>query len=228
MAITLNSVEETAALIDHTILKPMATWPEIEKVVREGLEWKTASVCVNPVWARETSEILKGSSTLCCCVAGFPLGASQASSIAFEAETAVNDGAREIDMVLNVGYARMQRLQEITKAVKTIKNAIGESILKVILEVCYLEPKEIEDSARAILDGGAEFLKTSTGFGTHGATLESVQILSRVANGKAGVKAAGGIKGFSDVVRMVEAGATRIGASSTARILSEAKERFGD
>lgn len=222
----LSNVREVAAIIDHTILKPAATWTDVEKVTQEGLEARTASVCVNPIWVRRVSEMLKDTPTVCCSVVGFPLGASKPDVIASEAEHAVEDGAREIDMVQSIGHAKMHDWKAIQESVAAVKEAIGSICLKVIFEVCELSEDEIRAVASASLDAGADFLKTSTGFGSHGATVESVRIMAETAQGKAGIKAAGGIKSFADLQRMVAAGATRIGASSTLVILGDAATHF--
>lgn len=225
---TPSTVAEIAQLLDHTILKPAATREDVLRVTREGKELKVASVCVNPFWASEVSDCLLGSGVKTCCVAGFPLGASLPQVIAEEAARAVSSGAAEIDMVMNLGLAKAGKWDAVATGIATVKNAIPGTCLKVILEICELTDEEIRLASQAALDGGAQFIKTSTGFGKSGATVDAVKIMAGIASGKSGVKAAGGIKGLDDVLAMVDAGATRIGASASITILKEAEEKFGE
>lgn len=224
MADRPTSVRDVARLIDHTILAPGATKEDIVRVAEEGLKVSAASVCVQPVWVPEASEVLHGSEVLCCSVVGFPHGANRMQTIAFEADRAVREGAREIDMVMPIGRARMGDWDVVSASVATVKAAIGQTLLKVILEVCELTPEEIRRASQVCIDAGADYIKTSTGFGKGGATLEAVRIMAEVAGGRVGVKAAGGIRSFEDLLKMVDAGATRVGASSTLKILAEASE----
>ncbi len=218
----ITTIDQIAKLIDHTILSPAATRDDVLEVAKQGLEYDVAAVCMNPVWVEEVSEILKGSNVHTCSVVGFPLGSSLPETIAFEAEKAVKDGAHEIDMVLSVGHAKSNDWSFISQQISTTKRAIGKNCLKVIFEVCELTPDQIKMASEISINAGADYIKTSTGFGKSGATLESVKIMSDVSNGRVGIKAAGGIRSYEDLLNMYEAGATRIGTSSTIKIISEA------
>lgn len=217
---------DVARLIDHTILKPSAQRDEVVKTAEEGLEHGCAAVCVQPSWIVDIAEVLKGSQVKVCSVVGFPSGMHRPQSIAFEADRAVREGAQEIDMVIPIGRAKMGDWDLVTGSVATVKAAIGGALLKVILEICELTDEEIERAAHASFQGGAEFIKTSTGFGTGGATVEGVEIMYRVAREYGGkVKAAGGIRDLTTLIKMVDAGADRVGASSTVAILQEVAHR---
>lgn len=222
-----KKVAEAAAMIDHTILHPSATRQEVVRVAREGLEHGCASVCVQPIWVPEVTEILKGSAVKVCSVVGFPHGANRPQTIAFEADRAVREGAREIDMVMPIGRAKMEDWDVVGATVSTVKAAVGKVILKVILEISELDSAEIAKASEVCVDAGADFIKTSTGFGKYGATLEGVRMMAGVAEGRAGVKAAGGIRNWETMKEMLEAGATRIGASSTLQIIEEARAELG-
>ena len=219
---TPASVKEVAKLIDHTILAPSATKHQVVTVAEEALRMGAASACVQPYWVRDVADVLKGSDVLACSVVGFPQGANRFEIIAQEAERAVRDGASEIDMVMPIGLAKMGEWREVERCVRTVKAAIGDNLLKVILEVCELTDDEIITASQSAIAGGTDFIKTSTGFSKGGATIEAVRLMAGVAAGKTGVKAAGGIRSFQDLKAMVEAGATRIGASSGLKILEEA------
>ncbi|MDP8205135.1 MAG: deoxyribose-phosphate aldolase [Candidatus Electryonea clarkiae] len=213
---------DLAKLIDHTQLKPSAVLSDIDNAIRVGIDYKVASVCVYPVWVRHVAEALVNTEVKCCSVAGFPTGANHPKVILQEVAQAVYDGADEIDMVMNLGYARMGNWCEISNEIKSIKNEIGSKILKVILEICELSDEEILIASQVAMDSGADFIKTSTGFGQHGATLESVKLMASITQGKIGIKAAGGIRTLSDMQSFINAGASRIGTSSTVNILNEA------
>ncbi|MCB2197773.1 deoxyribose-phosphate aldolase [bacterium] len=221
-----NSVAEVAKLIDHTILAPAATREQVIAVALEALNAGTASACVQPYWVRDVADVLKGSEVLACSVVGFPHGANRFELIAQEAERAVRDGASEIDMVQPIGLAKMGDWAAVEKAVRTVKAAIGDNVLKVIFEICELTDQEIVAASKASIAGGADFIKTSTGFAKSGATISAVALMASVAGETVGVKAAGGIRTLADLQAMVEAGATRIGASSTLKILDEAATVF--
>ena len=222
----LGTVADVARLIDHTLLAANATEAEIVRVAEEALQWGTASVCVNPLWIQTAAKIGGGSDVACCSVVGFPLGASVPEIVADEAVRAVKDGAGEIDMVIPVGKAVAADWDGVRHAVETVKEAIGGTCLKVILEICELSLEQVGQASRHALDGGADYIKTSTGFGKHGTTLEAVTIMAEVAEGRAGIKAAGGIRSYEMLKEMVVAGATRIGASATGTILEEARRQI--
>lgn len=209
-----------ASMIDHTLLKPEATKEQIEKLCAEAKEYTFASVCVNPTWVKTSAELLTGTPVKVCTVIGFPLGASTPETKAFETTDAINNGAGEIDMVLNVGAMKSQDLDLVKRDVEAVVNAAkGKAIVKVILETCLLTKEEIKVASQLSKDAGADFVKTSTGFSTGGATFEDVALMREVVGPDLGVKASGGVRSLEDVQKMIEAGATRIGASSGVQIV---------
>ena len=205
-------------LIDHTYLKAFGTKTEIDTLLEEAITYDFKSVCVNPTWVAYASEKLQASDVLVCTVIGFPLGANTTETKVFETKDAISKGANEIDMVLNVGKVKEQDFDFIYNEVKAVKEACGELTLKVILETCYLTKEEIKLASVACVKAGADFVKTSTGFGTGGALVEDVEIMKEAANGKE-VKASGGVRSKEDVEMMVKAGATRIGTSSGVKLM---------
>lgn len=224
---TPASVAEVAALCDHTILAPAATREDVLRVAREGRDHGVATVCVHPLWVGDVAEVLEGCEVKACSVVGFPHGASHPEIIAAEARRAFEEGAREVDMVMPLGWARMGRWDDVLRGIALVSEAIDEIPLKVILEICELDNDQIRRASETAIEAGAEFIKTSTGFGKHGATLEAVRLMAGVASGRAGVKAAGGIRDYDTLLAMVRAGATRIGTSSTLKILTQAAEALG-
>lgn len=207
-------------MIDHTLLKPEATKEQVEKLCAEAKEYTFASVCVNPTWVKISAELLTGTPVKVCTVIGFPLGASTPETKAFETTDAINNGAGEIDMVLNVGALKSQDLDLVKRDVEAVVNAAkGKAIVKVILETCLLTKEEIKVASQLSKDAGADFVKTSTGFSTGGATFEDVALMREVVGPDLGVKASGGVRSLEDVQKMIEAGATRIGASSGVQIM---------
>ncbi len=205
-------------LIDHTYLKAFGTNEEINKLLEEAKEYDFKSVCVNPFWVAKANEALEGTDVLVCTVIGFPLGANTTQVKVFETLNAISNGADEIDMVLNVGMVKEGNYEFIEDEVRQMKEACKESTLKVILETCYLTKEEIRLASEACIKAGADFVKTSTGFGTGGALVEDVKIMKEVAKEKQ-VKASGGVRSAEDVEKMVEAGATRIGTSSGVKLV---------
>lgn len=205
-------------LIDHTYLKAFGTDTDINQLLAEAKEFDFKSVCVNPYWVEKAAKELKDTDVLVCTVIGFPLGANTTAVKVFETQDAIKNGADEIDMVLNVGKVKMQDYDFIFNEVKAVKEACGDLTLKVILETCYLTKEEIRLSSEACIKAGANFVKTSTGFGTGGALVEDVLIMKEVAKNKE-VKASGGVRSAEDVEKMIEAGATRIGTSSGVKLV---------
>lgn len=205
-------------MIDHTYLKAFGTKTEIDQLLKEAKEFDFKSVCVNPTWVEYSSKELTGSDVLVCTVIGFPLGANTTETKVFETLNAISKGADEIDMVLNVGKVKEQDFDFIYNEVKAVKEACNDLTLKVILETCYLTKEEIRLSSEACIKAGADFVKTSTGFGTGGALIEDVKIMKDVAKDKE-VKASGGVRSQEDVEKMIEAGATRIGTSSGVKLV---------
>ena len=204
--------------VDHTLLKPVATWEDIKKVCDEAKEMKVASVCIPPAYVKQASEYLQNEIPVCT-VIGFPLGYNTTKIKIAEAKDAVENGAKEIDMVINIGDAKAGLFDKIEEEIRQIKEAIGSNILKVIIETCYLTEDEKIALCKAVSSAKADFIKTSTGFGTNGATLEDVKLMKEnVAEGVA-VKAAGGVKTIEDAENFINAGATRLGTSSICQVL---------
>ncbi|MGM0435931.1 MAG: deoxyribose-phosphate aldolase [Bacillota bacterium] len=206
-------------LIDHTFLKPFGTKPDIDTLLEEAITYDFKSVCINPTWVKYAAESLKKTDVLVCTVIGFPLGASTTQTKVYETKDALKNGANEIDMVLNIGWVKDGEYDLVEKEIKAVKEECQNHTLKVILETCFLEKDEIEASAKAAINAGADFVKTSTGFGTGGATVEDVKLMKEVAGKEKEVKASGGVRSLEDLEAMVEAGATRIGASSGVSIM---------
>ncbi len=200
-------------MIDHTYLKAFGTKKEIDKLIDEAIEYDFKSVCVNPFWVEHSYNLLKDTDVLVCTVIGFPLGANTINTKVFETKDAIINGADEIDMVLNIGKVKEGDFEYIYQEVKAVREACREKTLKVILETCYLTKEEIRLASMAAIKADADFVKTSTGFGTGGATVEDVKIMKEVAKDKE-VKASGGVRSKADLEKMIEAGATRIGTSS--------------
>lgn len=229
--------KDIAKLIDHTLLSPQATQKEITNLCMEAQCFSFASVCVNPFYVKFCSELLNDSPVKVCTVIGFPLGANTTSVKIFEAQTAVKDGADEIDMVINVGKAIENDFDFILNEVKAVKDSLKilesevskKIILKVILETCFLSDFQIIECCKASVSGGADFVKTSTGFASpkssegqllpNGASVHHVQLMRKTVGEKIGVKASGGIRSYNTLIQMVEAGATRIGTSSGVSIV---------
>lgn len=200
--------------IDHTLLKADATKERIEKLCNEALEYNFKTVCVNSCWVSLCKELLKGSDVGVCCVIGFPLGATTTKSKVFEAMDAIELGADEIDMVINIGKLKDNDLEYVTNDISQVKEAIGDHILKVIIETCLLTDDEKISACRCIQEAHADFVKTSTGFSTNGATVKDVKLLKKTVGNSLLVKAAGGVKTPQDLLDMIDNGANRIGTSS--------------
>lgn len=213
--------EELAGRIDHTLLKPEASAEQVRRLCGEAATFHFATVCVNPARVRLAAERLAGSGVGVCSVVGFPLGASLTALKAVEAERALRDGATEVDMVLNVGLLRDGDLDAAREDVAAVRRATGGgAILKVIIEAAILEPDEIVTASRLAVDAGADMVKTSTGFNpAGGASLDAVRLIRRTVGDRAGVKAAGGIRDLETALAMIEAGADRLGASSSVAIV---------
>jgi deoxyribose-phosphate aldolase len=216
---------DIARLIDHTLLKPEATRDDIRKLCLEALKFGFASVCINPWNVSQAAEILRGSEVRVCTVAGFPLGATLPQVKMYEAEESIKLGAQEIDMVINVGALKSGLNEAVESDIRGVADAChrGGAICKVILETALLTTEEKVRGSLAAKNAGADFVKTSTGFGPGGATAEDVRLMRAVVGGEIGVKAAGGVRTLEDLQKMVEAGATRIGASASVKILEQAR-----
>jgi deoxyribose-phosphate aldolase len=203
-----------ASYIDHTILKPDAQRPEVERLCEEAVQYGFASVCVNPYWVPLVAAKLKGTQVRTCCVVGFPLGAAPAECKAHEAALCVRGGAAEVDMVINVGALKGGDLDTVRAEIAAVKRACGERTLKVIIETCLLTDEEKIVACRLSAEAGADYVKTSTGFGRSGATAGDIELMRRVVGPDMGVKASGGIRTQADALALIEAGASRIGASA--------------
>lgn len=207
---------------DHTCLKATASLEDIKALCVEAKAYEFASVCVNPYYVPVAKRLLKGSEVKVCTVVGFPLGQMSPAAKAAEAKDAVDMGAEEVDMVINVAVAKKHDYEFIKREIAAVRESIGETItLKVILECCYLEPEEIKGACKAAVAAGADFVKTSTGFGTGGATVEDVKLMRSTVGSNVGVKAAGGIRDKKTFLEMVRAGANRIGSSASVAIYKE-------
>ena len=213
-----------AHMIDHTLLKPDATQDQIAQLCFEARKHGFASVCVNPAHVRLCAELLKGSGVPVCTVIGFPLGATATDVKVFETQQSIRDGASELDMVINVGALKSRDYELVERDIASIARAChaASTILKVIIEAALLTDEEKVAACQLAKVAGADFVKTSTGFGPGGATAEDVALMRRVVGPSMGVKAAGGIRSHADAQKMIAAGASRIGASASVRILQEA------
>ena len=211
--------EELASYIDHTLLKPEASREQIRAVCNEAKQYHFASVCVNSCWVPLIAEELKGSGVSVCCVIGFPLGASLSSVKAFEAREAVAAGAQEIDMVINIGAVKSGDWELVRKDIAAVNDAKGPAKLKVIMETCLLTDEEKIQVCKIAKETGADFVKTSTGFSTGGATVHDVALMRKTVGPDMGVKASGGIRTLEDALSMIEAGANRLGASAGVKIV---------
>lgn len=200
-------------LIDHTLLAPDATEAQIRKLCEEAKQYDFASVCVNPCYVAFCQRQLEGSRVHVCTVIGFPLGATSTESKIFEAEQALEDGADEIDMVINVGALKDKRYRYVENEIHRLKKACGDKVLKVILETCLLTDDEKVKACELAKSAGADFVKTSTGFSKGGATVHDVELMRKTVGPAMGVKASGGVRSKEEMVAMVKAGATRIGTS---------------
>ena len=213
-----------AKLIDHTLLKADAKKEDIIKLCKEAKDYGFKTVCIQPSYVSLAKEELKDSDVEICTVIGFPLGQNTTSVKVFEAIDAINNGADEIDMVINISKLKDHDNEYVTNEIKDIKKAINNHVLKVIIETCLLTDEEKERACKCVIDAKAEFVKTSTGFSIHGATVEDVKLLKDCVKDKALVKAAGGVRSKDDLIKMVEAGASRIGTSSGTKLVDSILE----
>jgi deoxyribose-phosphate aldolase len=218
--------DEVVKLIDHTLLKPEATDEEIEKLCAEAREYKFYSVCVNPIWVPKAKQLLRGTTVKVCAVVGFPLGAQAPDIKTLEARRALREGAQEIDMVINIGALRSKDDRLVGRDIRGVVEVCDEAraVSKVILETALLTDEEKVRACELSMKAGADFVKTSTGFSKSGATVEDIALMARtVAPRKLGVKASGGVRTYADLLKMVQAGATRVGSSNSVKIVEEAR-----
>ncbi|MCM0650423.1 deoxyribose-phosphate aldolase [Clostridium swellfunianum] len=211
--------EDIAKMIDHTILKPEATEEQVRRVCEEALKYNFASVCINPGRVAFTASMLKGSEVKVCTVIGFPLGANTSAVKAFETSEAIKEGAQEVDMVINIGKLKDKDYDYVREDIKAVVEAAkGKALTKVIIETCLLTDEEKVIACRLAKEAGAGYVKTSTGFSTGGATYEDIKLMRETVGPEMGVKASGGVRNNTDALSMIEAGATRIGASASIAI----------
>jgi deoxyribose-phosphate aldolase len=220
---TLSSWNNLARVLDHTLLKPEATRTQVENLCDEAIRYRFACAMVNPVWVPTAAGLLSGTGVPVGVVIGFPLGASLASTLRQEAQALTRLGAKELDMVISVGQLKSGEHKAVERTIRGVAEVVhaNGALLKVILETCLLTVEEKLRASEIAIQAGTDFLKTSTGFSTGGATVADVALLRGVAGARCGVKASGGIRTLSDVKAMLEAGATRIGASASVAIVRE-------
>lgn len=219
--------KDVAGKIDHTLLKPETSEKDIDSLCQEARLYEFASVCINPYWINRCSELLDGSPVKVCTVIGFPLGANTKEVKAVEAAKAAADGAEEIDMVINIGAVKSGNFKEVEEDIRYVVNSVPKRItVKVILETALLTNEEKIQGCKAAVNAGADFVKTSTGFAKGGATVEDVRLMRQTVGSALGVKASGGIRSYTDAEAMFKAGANRIGASASVKIVK--KENSSD
>lgn len=209
--------------IDHTILKPETSKEQVAQILAEAKEYDFASVCVNPTWVAYAAQELKDSDVKVCTVIGFPLGANTPAVKAFETKDAIENGADEIDMVINIGALKDKNYELVLEDIKAVVEASGDKLVKVIIETCLLTDEEKEKACELSKEAGADFVKTSTGFSTGGATVADVALMRKTVGPDMGVKASGGARSYEDAIAFIEAGASRIGASSGVAIMKGEK-----
>ena len=211
--------------IDHTNLKAYATLADIKKLCDEAIKYHFQAVCVNPCYVKSAKEYLKGSNVLVCTVIGFPLGANTVQTKEYETIDAINDGADEIDMVINIGALKNKDYDYIKQEISDIRDACDGKTLKVIIETCYLDDEEIKKMTEICNETFVNFIKTSTGFGTRGASLHDIEVINENKNDVLEIKASGGIKTLEDVEKYLDLGVTRIGTSNGVEIMNSKEEK---
>ncbi len=212
---------EMMKYVDHTLLKAYATWEEICVLCDESIKYQTASVCVPPNYIKRIYDTY-GDKLNICTVIGFPLGYSTTEAKIAECKQALKDGANEIDMVINISDVKNKDFKNAENEIRTIKETAGDHILKVIVETCYLTEEEKIEMCHAVTNGGADYIKTSTGFGTGGATIEDVMLFKKHIGKNVKIKASGGIKTINDMEAFIDAGCSRLGTSSAVKLINNA------
>lgn len=210
---------ELLKYVDHTLLKPTAEWKDIKVLCEEAIKYKTASVCIPPSYIKRIHEIF-GEQINICTVIGFPLGYSVTGAKAMEVSQAIMDGVNEIDMVVNISDVKNKDYKKVEQEIRFLKKEAGDKILKVIIETCYLTEEEKIAMCHAVTNAGADYIKTSTGFGTKGATLEDILLFKKHIGANVKIKAAGGVKTLEDMENFINAGCSRIGTSSAINIIN--------
>lgn len=211
--------QEILSHVDHTLLKADATWDAIRTICDEAVQNHTASICINPGWVRQAVEYLGGRVPVCT-VIGFPLGATTTQAKIAETKQALADGCEEFDMVINIGRLKSGDVDYVRNEIRALKETVGNHVLKVIVETCLLTQQEKETMCNVVCEAGADYIKTSTGFSTAGATFEDIELFARCCRGRCRIKAAGGIRSVADMERFLELGADRLGTSSAIRIFA--------
>ncbi|MBR1860617.1 MAG: deoxyribose-phosphate aldolase [Lachnospiraceae bacterium] len=215
--------EEMLSHVDHTLLKAFAKWEDIEKLCREAVEYKCASVCIPPNYIARVHNAFPGLNI--CTVVGFPLGYSVTEAKVCETKKAITDGASEIDMVVNITDVKNGDFEAVEKEIRTLKSVCGDKVLKVIIETCYLTEEEKIAMCRAVTNAGADYIKTSTGFGTGGATFEDIELFKKYIGPGVKIKAAGGVSTLDDLGKFIELGCDRVG---TSRAVGLVKQKLTD
>lgn len=210
---------EMLTYVDHTLLKPTATWDQIKTLCEEAMKYHTASVCIPCSFISRAHEAFPELNL--CTVVGFPLGYSTTASKLFETREALHNGASEIDMVVNLGDVKEGNFDKVTQEIRELKKACGDKILKVIIETCYLTEEEKIELCHCVTDGGADFIKTSTGFGSAGATFDDIKLFREHIGPGVKIKAAGGIRTYEDIVTYIELGCDRLGCSAAIKVLGD-------
>ena len=210
---------EMLTYVDHTLLKPTATWNQIKTLCEEAMKYHTASVCIPCSFISRAHEAFPELNL--CTVVGFPLGYSTTASKLFETREALHNGASEIDMVVNLGDVKEGYFDKVTQEIRELKKACGDKILKVIIETCYLTEEEKIELCHCVTDGGADFIKTSTGFGSAGATFDDIKLFREHIGPGVKIKAAGGIRTYEDIVTYIELGCDRLGCSAAIKVLGD-------
>ena len=212
--------QEMASYIDHTLLKPDASRDDILQICREAVKYRFASVCVNPSWIPLVSKQLKGTGVKTCSVISFPLGSETPEMKAMEASYVIGQGADEVDMVINIGRLKNKEYDAVREDIAAVKRAVGDKVLKVIIETCLLTDEEKEKMCDIVVEAGADFIKTSTGFSTAGATFHDIELFARCVRGRCKIKAAGGISTVEDMEKFLDLGADRLGTSRAVKLLT--------
>ena len=214
------NIEKILSYVDHTLLSPAATWEEIKAICDDGIKYETASVCIPPCYVKKASEYVDGKVKICT-VIGFPNGANTSEVKVFETKNAIENGADEIDMVINIGNLKDGLFDDVLNEIKLIKSVCKDKILKVIIETCLLTEEEKIRMCEIVSLSGADFIKTSTGFSTGGATFDDIALFAKQVDKSVNIKAAGGIKTLDDAEKFISLGATRLGTSRIIKIVKD-------
>lgn len=212
------SEKDILSMVDHTLLTQTATWAEIKEILDDAIKYKTASACIPAAYVKQAAEYVKGSLPICT-VIGFPNGYHTTAVKVFETKDAIANGALEIDMVINIGFVKDHRYQEVEDEIRQIHEACGDKVLKVIIETCLLTEEEKQKMCEIVTNAGAEYIKTSTGFSTAGATFADVELMKKHVGPGVKIKAAGGISSFDDAKEFIRLGADRLGTSRLVKIM---------